>query len=287
MDNRYLFDKVILVVKESNEDIEEYMNNCRQEGLEAGLCIYGDNPPQSPKVHDVHSVLCITDHCGVANEATEAGMAVMGYSSPGAGNVFLPLRYVVEYLSQVEEEHLNMVYMRAHGIPITIAVTERTIIREMIPDDLPAMYGLYADEAVSKWVEPLYDYDRELEFTREYIDKMYGFYGYGLWLLFDRATDELIGRAGISHRIIDGEQCCELGYIVKGNRQKKGIGTEVSRAVMDYAANELGMEKLWLCAADDNAASIALARRLGFELYGECTQEDKRFIIYSKSLRQK
>lgn len=29
---------------------------------------------------------------------------------------------------------------------------------------------------------------------------MYGYYGYGMWLVFDKASGELIGRAGLEHR---------------------------------------------------------------------------------------
>lgn len=302
MDNRYLFNKVVLILRETNEDIEEYVHNCHQEGLAVSKYLYGSLPEEGeaspsgaddisvawngPGGPDVQGMLCITDNMAVAAKAADAGIAVLGYYRHGSGQDFLPLRYAVEELSQVEEEYLNMVYMRAHGIPITIAVTERTIIREMTTDDLPALYELYSDEAVAEWVEPLYDYERELQFTKEYIDKMYGFYGYGLWLVFDHVTKELIGRVGISRRCIDGEECCELGYIIKGSRQRQGLGAETAKAVMNCAAGRLGIDKLWLCTSADNAASAALAHKLGFELYGECTQEKKSYYIYNKSLRQ-
>lgn len=302
MDNRYLFNKVVLILRENNEDIEEYVYNCGQEGLAVERHIYGGIPQKEAGAQDgekklplavnvqgegdAQRLLYITDNQTVAAGAAAAGIAVLGYHRHGAGQDFLSVRYVAESLSQVEEEYLNMVYMRAHGMPLTIAVTRRTVIREMTIDDLPAMYELYADEAVAEWVEPLYDYDRELEFTREYIDNMYGFYGYGLWLVFDRETKELIGRVGISRRCIDGEECCELGYIIKSSRQRQGIGTEVSRAVLNYATDRLGMDKMWLCAASDNTASLALAHKLGFELYGDCVQDGKKLYIYNKSLRQ-
>ncbi|MFR2511412.1 MAG: hypothetical protein ACLS9K_04365 [Lachnospira eligens] len=44
---------------------------------------------------------------------------------------------------------------------------------------------------------------------------MYGFFGYGLWLVFDKKTGELVARAGIENRSIDGQNCQELGYLVK------------------------------------------------------------------------
>lgn len=44
---------------------------------------------------------------------------------------------------------------------------------------------------------------------------MYGFFGYGLWLVFDKKTGELVARAGVENRSIDGQNCQELGYLVK------------------------------------------------------------------------
>lgn len=188
----------------------------------------------------------------------------------------------------VEDDYFNLVYMRARHIPVVIAQTERTVIREMTENDLMSMYELYADPAVAEWTEPLYEYDEELEFTRAYIENMYVFYGYGMWLVFDRKSGELIGRAGLSNREIDGKPCCELGYIIKGDRQRQGLGYEVGSAVTEYAFHELGMDKLWLCTEKDNVASIALAKKLGFSLCGSSVcdtgrGEEKECYIYKKS----
>ena len=62
----------------------------------------------------------------------------------------------------VDDDYFNLVYMRAHHIPVEIARTSRTIIREMTEKDLPDMYELYADPAVARWTEPLYAYEEEL-----------------------------------------------------------------------------------------------------------------------------
>lgn len=46
---------------------------------------------------------------------------------------------------------------------------------------------------------------------------MYGMYGFGMWLVKDRDTDKLIGRAGLELRLIDGVEEMELGYIIVKN----------------------------------------------------------------------
>lgn len=301
IDAQYIFDTVILVLNRLDSNVENYIRTSASEGLSVGLYVRGDGAFGDTEVlpravyemvgenGNAEGILAITDDCGAAGELKRLGVAVAGYAAPGAGSTFFPLEFVVEELSMVDDEYFNLVYMRAHGIPLLIVRTERTSIREMTVDDLPAMYELYADPAVAQWVEPLYEYERELEFTRAYIENMYGFYGYGLWLVFDRAGGELIGRAGISLREIDGRQCCELGYIIKGSRQRQGIGYEVCRAIMAYAWEQLCLDELWLCVEPENAASLALAEKLGFvwqgrSVYDDGRGEEKECFMYKKKL---
>ena len=244
-------------------------------------------PPEVKKNfnnQNTSGVLAVTDDAGAARELKKLGLAVTGYQAEGEPLTHFSVNYVVSELAMVEDDYFNLIYMRAHNIPLLIACTERTIIREMTADDLPAMYELYSDEAVAKWVEPLYEYEKELEFTKAYIENVYSFYGYGLWLVFDRKTGELIGRAGISVREIDGEKRCELGYIIRGDRQRQGMGFEVSTAVMEYAADCLMIDELWLCIEKDNTASIGLGKKLGFTLYGSSVCDGKDCCLYRKKL---
>lgn len=295
MDNNYLFNIVVLVFNKLNKDIEDYIETSLSEGLEVKLYVRGREgfgtgdviPPEVKKNfnnQNTSGVLAVTDDAGAARELKKLGLAVIGYQAEGEPLTHFSVNYVVSELAMVEDDYFNLIYMRAHNIPLLIACTERTIIREMTADDLPAMYELYSDEAVAKWVEPLYEYEKELEFTKAYIENVYSFYGYGLWLVFDRKTGELIGRAGISVREIDGEKRCELGYIIRGDRQRQGMGFEVSTAVMEYAADCLMIDELWLCIEKDNTASIGLGKKLGFTLYGSSMCDGKDCCLYRKKL---
>lgn len=295
MDNNYLFNIVVLVFNKLNKDIEDYIETSLSDGLEVKLYVRGregfgtgDVIPTEVKKNfnnqNTSGVLAVTDDAGAARELKKLGLAVTGYQAEGEPLTHFSVNYVVSELAMVEDDYFNLIYMRAHNIPLLIACTERTIIREMTADDLPAMYELYSDEAVAKWVEPLYEYEKELEFTKAYIENVYSFYGYGLWLVFDRKTGELIGRAGISVREIDGEKRCELGYIIRGDRQRQGMGFEVSTAVMEYAAYCLMIDELWLCIEKDNTASIGLGKKLGFTLYGSSVCDGKDCCLYRKKL---
>ena len=64
------------------------------------------------------------------------------------------------------------------------------------------------------YIEPLFAREEEAEYQQAYITHMYGYYGYGMWLVFDRTTGNLIGRAGLEHRDFDGQTELEMGYVI-------------------------------------------------------------------------
>lgn len=137
----------------------------------------------------------------------------------------------------------------------------------MTVGDLPHLYELYQTLSDCPYVEPLYEYEDEKAFTIKYIESMYGFFGYGLWLVFEKKTGELVGRAGIENRSIDGQNCQELGYLVKKGWQGKHVAWEVMNHIVDIAKDWFGLEKLYICTVKTNNPSIQLALKLGFTLY--------------------
>ena len=177
-----------------------------------------------------------------------------------------------------DPEWLVHVYERKYGIPWEILRTERTIVREECYGDLDALYELYAGEGITDYVEPLYEREEEEKYLNTYIEYIYRFYEYGMWCVFDRKTGELIGRIGIDPH----EYGEELGYIVASHRQNEGIATEVCRAVVDYARDELGLTKLVIRTDKRNAPSIHIAEKLGFKKIREL-EEDRDTLRIGKA----
>lgn len=71
------------------------------------------------------------------------------------------------------------------------------------------------------------------------------FLEYGLWLVFEKKSGELIGRAGIENREIDGVTCCEIGYLIRRDMQHKGYAYEACQAILEYASDELGIQEMF------------------------------------------
>ncbi len=55
----------------------------------------------------------------------------------------------------------------------------------------------------------------------------------------------------------------ELGWIMRSDCQGRGYVTEAARALIDFAASELGMRRIIACCDSENIASIRVAEKLG------------------------
>ena len=107
------------------------------------------------------------------------------------------------------------------------------------------------------------DKQEEIAYTEEYIRNIYGFCGYGLWLVVENQTGRIVGRAGITNR--EGYMEAELGYVIEKSRQNQGYATEICLAIIDYAREVLCMKALNCFVRKGNEISIRLCEKLGFK----------------------
>ena len=195
----------------------------------------------------------------------ELGVATMAYLNPDIPNQrYSGVEMLVEGFEEVDVDFLEKVYQRYHRIPWTILETERCVVRELTLDDMDELFKLYEDGEIDKYTDPLYPYEEEKEFQRAYIENMYRYFGYGLWLVFSKETGELIGRAGLEHREYHEEIELELGYIIGTKYQGQGFATEVCEAILEYAKENTGFERINALIEEGNIASEKLAKKLGF-----------------------
>ena len=258
-------------------DIKAFIDRMRGEGIDAEQIT-------------AWSEICSSDALVITDcEAEEFEKARGEFASGGLCRIFgvgvdtgkfSGYPYVIQDF-EVSVRYLELIYARMTGQPFEVARSARLIIREMTAEDLPLMYQLYGTLNECPYIEPLYEYERELEFTKNYIKNMYGFYQYGLWLVFERVSGALVGRIGIENRVIDGRQRQELGYLIGKTWQGHGYAYEASREIIRYASDELELEELFAAVDKNNRASRELALKLGFEYYADAQET---LELYRKKL---
>ena len=230
----------------------------------------------------LESLLVIAATDQTIQEANELSVAVLGYRNPR-----FPLEelygteYLVESLEEIDYYFLERVYQRKHGLPWRVIETNRCYLREITLLDLPDLYDLYGQKGMTDYMEPLYDKEKEYAYTKAYIQNMYRYYGYGMWLVKDRDTDELIGRAGFDHFEEGGECMLEMGYAISTLRQRQGYGFEVCQAMLAYAKGaELGFEQVHCFVREENTASLALLKKLRFRFLGSKILNGRKMLWY-------
>ncbi len=175
--------------------------------------------------------------------------------------------YVIEQIEELGCGEIDMAYRRLAGLPWEILTTKRCIVRETTEEDADSFYRIYAEPEITGYMENLYaDREEELAYLREYREKVYAFYGYGMWTVLLK-DGTVIGRAGISWR--EGYDVPELGFVIGVPWQRQGYAYEVCTAILGYAAGELGMTQVQALVMKGNEKSLALCIKLGFRETGE------------------
>ena len=114
---------------------------------------------------------------------------------------------------------------------------------------------------------------------------MYRFYGYGMWLVCDRESGALIGRAGFSHQDLGDEIVLEMGYIIGVPYQRQGYATEVCEKLVEFARANLSDFGTLNCFVEPgNTASRGLMDKLLFQRTGEVKIGEKSMTRYQKEL---
>lgn len=196
---------------------------------------------------------------------------------------FSGIPYAVTDTEDLDEKYLERIWQRYRGIPWEICETKRCLVRESTVEDVESFYQIYRDESITAYMEDLFeDREKERQYIRDYIEKVYGFYGFGMWTVCLRETGEVIGRAGLSVR--EGFEEPELGYVIGKKWQGQGIATEVCREILAYGRDELGFERVRALMHPENAASKGLCRKLGFRYETDITLDETIYNLYSISL---
>jgi RimJ/RimL family protein N-acetyltransferase len=149
-------------------------------------------------------------------------------------------------------------------LSVGVLETPRLVIRRMSADDAPFILELVNEPSFIRYIGD--KGVRTLDDARAYIINgpvaSYARYGYGLYLVELRDTAESIGICGILKR--DTLPDPDLGFAFLPRFWSKGFARESAAAVLAYARDVFVLERIAAIASPDNAASIALLKKLGF-----------------------
>lgn len=147
--------------------------------------------------------------------------------------------------------------------------TERLILRPLtLADGETAFHGWTGDEEVAKYVSwlPHRTIDdtmawlKEIEWKHE-DDARVPRDNY-IWGFVLKETGELFGSGGLIWE--EDYQLYQVGYNIKKSHWNRGYTTEAMKAILDFAATDLGIRKVAGGHAKENLASAKVLEKLGF-----------------------
>lgn len=287
--------KIYLNIEEKHHspDMESLIMAFQSEGIEV-------RPLTEGSWEDMEQALILTDRQPTADRATgklpmqsggiacKGKAACVGYEPPGAGITLSHVDMIVQGFEELDVEFFRKAYQRCHGIPWTIARTDRLVLRESVPDDFDVLYDMYRQPGMTDYMPGLSDdKEEERETFCAYIRRMYSFYGYGLWTVAEKSSGRVVGRAGLENGTVQGQPVPIIGYMIGIEYQRQGYGQEAVRAAVEYAFSELGMEKIYGFVHGKNQSSKRLIQRVGFqriEEHDEITAQMAGRVFETKAL---
>lgn len=152
-----------------------------------------------------------------------------------------------------------------NGVYGMILETERLYLREMGQGDFEALCMILQDEDVMTAYEGAFD-EREVQ---EWLDRQiarYEKWGFGLWAVILKETDEMIGQCGLTMQPWKGGEVLEIGYLFGRVYWHKGYAIEAAKACKRYGFEVLKAKELCSIIRDTNEASQKVALRNGMKV---------------------
>jgi HAD superfamily hydrolase (TIGR01549 family) len=226
--------------------------------------------------------IVIEDSYNGVTAARAAGIVSIGFLNPNSGNQDLShAAILVEGFEEVDYHFINTVYQHAYLQPATIFTTERLILRELTVEDNIALCKICDKPGVR---EHLKDYSGDLMLERTkleaYIKNVYHFYGFGLWGIFLKETNQLIGRCGIEYKILHQQAIYELGYLLDTDYQNLGYASEAVTATIQYGFQKLSIDRIIAVIDKNNVSSEQLAKKIGLKPVNEIIRNQHVCLTY-------
>ena len=152
-----------------------------------------------------------------------------------------------------------------------ILETERLYLRRINQKDFTSLCKIMQDE------ETMYAYEGAFSDgeVQEWLDRQISRsekWGFGLWAMVLKDTDEMIGQCGLTMQPWKEEEVLEVGYLLQRNYWHKGYATEAARACKKYAFEILNAKEVCSIIRDTNAASQKVAVRNGMTVRDSWTK---------------
>jgi [ribosomal protein S5]-alanine N-acetyltransferase len=163
--------------------------------------------------------------------------------------------------------------------------TERMICERLRPEHAPELIALLGDPRVARTLFASAQPPNEAEMVENLGAKVAHWerFGFGLWLLRDRASGEVVGRGGLQHTFVGGCDEVEVGWAVAPERWGQGLATEMALAAVQVAFDDLRLGEIVAFTLPDNGASRRVMEKAGFAYERRIVHVGLPHVLYRRA----
>ncbi|SDC83855.1 ribosomal-protein-alanine N-acetyltransferase [Terribacillus halophilus] len=158
--------------------------------------------------------------------------------------------------------------------------TSRLILRKMDKNDVNALFAIWSDPNVTKYMN--IDGFSQIEQAEEMISILSDLSEKGeaiRYTILEAKTNSIIGSCGFNTLDFKNETA-EVGYDLDSGFWNKGYGTEAVQGLVDYACHQLQFKKIEAKVDPNNIPSIKLLLKLDFILEGQFSNDLNLYTKY-------
>jgi [ribosomal protein S5]-alanine N-acetyltransferase len=162
--------------------------------------------------------------------------------------------------------------------------TERMVLERLRIDHAPELSRLLRDPRVAATLSPTGAPPSEpevvalLEAKVEHWDR----HRFGMWLMRDRETGEMVGRGGLQYTYTAGLHDVEAAWAVAPERWGQGLATELAHACVEVGSEQLGLLEIVAFTLPDNVASRRVMEKAGFTYERDIVHAGLPHVLYRR-----
>jgi RimJ/RimL family protein N-acetyltransferase len=107
-------------------------------------------------------------------------------------------------------------------------------------------------------------------------------HGFGVWMAIDRVTQVCVGRGGLRHITLGGQDVVQVGYGLFPGFWGQGLATEVAVASIRVAFDLLRLPRLVAIVLPVNLASRRVLVKVGFTPAGDTLYDGATHMLYER-----
>lgn len=158
-------------------------------------------------------------------------------------------------------------------------LTDRLRLEPIGVEHAGELWSLHQDDAIAHWFGSRWS-EKQARDKAKWCSDGWESDGVQKWMSYDRDTNDLVGRGGLSRKEIEGAERLEVGWTVRPELWGQGYATEIGRAGLAFAFDELGADEVIAFTEPHNTRSRAVMERLGMRYSHDFVHHDLPMVLY-------